>query len=114
MAEARAMARLREAAPLFAALGDTTRIELLARLAGGAPASLSITRLSAGSAVTRQAVTKHLAALERVGLVRSTRSGREHLWQLEPQRLAEARDWLDVISGQWDDALARLKDFVEP
>jgi DNA-binding transcriptional ArsR family regulator len=110
-AEGRTLERLGEAAPLFAALGDTTRIELLGRLSGGAPESIA--RLSAGTALTRQAVTKHLTVLERVGLVRSRRRGREHLWQLEPQRLDDARGWLDVISRQWDDALERLKQFVE-
>jgi DNA-binding transcriptional ArsR family regulator len=105
------LGRLREAVPLFAALGDATRIELLARLAGGT--AQSIARLSAGSALTRQAVTKHLAVLADAGLVHSQRYGREHLWQLEPRRLADAREYLALISRQWDDALARLKQFVE-
>jgi len=105
------LGQLRGAVPLFAALGDSTRIELLARLASGTPESIA--RLSAGSTLTRQAVTKHLTVLADAGLVRSQRSGREHLWQLEPQRLADAQAYLALISRQWDDALARLKAFVE-
>lgn len=110
-AEARRLRRLREAVPLFAALGDGTRLELLTRLAGGE--AQSITALSAGTELTRQAVTKHLGVLAQAGLVRGERRGREHLWVLEPVRLAEAQACLDMIAAQWDDALARLKAFVE-
>jgi DNA-binding transcriptional ArsR family regulator len=110
-AEARTLDRLREVAPLFAALGDTTRIELLGRLAEGSRASIA--RLSAGSGLTRQAVTKHLGVLQRAGLVRSQRAGREHLWELERAGLEEAQAYLELISRQWDAALARLRDFVE-
>lgn len=98
-------------APLFAALGDETRLRLVSRLCGGAP--LSITRLTAGSHLTRQAITKHLRVMEHSGLVRSTRRGRERVWQLERQRLDDARRYLDLISRQWDDALGRLRRFVE-
>ena len=98
-------------APLFAALGDATRLRLLSRLSAGAP--LSITALTAGSRVTRQAITKHLRVLEGVGLVRSTRRGRESLWRVEQRRLAEARRYLDQISAQWDEALGRLRKLVE-
>jgi DNA-binding transcriptional ArsR family regulator len=73
----------------------------------------SIARLTEGSRVTRQAVTKHLRIMEEVGLVRSTRQGRESVWELEPVRLEHARRCLDAISKQWDDAIGRLKRFVE-
>lgn len=100
-----------EAAPVFAALGDTTRLALLDRLSIAGP--LSITRLTAGSHKSRQAITKHLQVLAGVGLVRDVRRGREHRWALNPERLDEARRSLDQISRQWDEALARLKSFVE-
>lgn len=74
---------------------------------------LSITKLAAGSAVTRQAITKHLRVMEQAGLVRTARHGRESIWELEPGRLDEARRSLDLISRQWDAALGRLKKFVE-
>ena len=106
-----AAARLTDAAPVFAALGDTTRLKLVARLCGDGP--LSIARLSDGSGVTRQAVTKHLDALAEVGLVRDTRSGRERIWELEPRRLERARRCLDQIADEWDAAIGRLKAFVE-
>lgn len=101
----------RDAAPLFAALGDGTRLELLCRLGEDGP--LSITRLSSRSEVTRQAITKHLSVLSAAGLVRSSRQGRERVWELEPERLSDAHRYLDRISRQWDEALARLKAFVE-
>ena len=106
-------ARLAGAAPIFAALGDETRLRLVARLCDEGP--LSIVRLSAGSPVTRQAVTKHLHALAAAGLVRSTRRKhqRQRLWELEARRLQEARAYLDRISQDWDDALERLRAFVE-
>ncbi|OOG41729.1 transcriptional regulator [Rhodanobacter sp. C06] len=100
-----------KSAPVFAALGDPTRLRLLAALcAGGA---LSIAQLTAGTAITRQAVTKHLQVLADAGLVRDDWQGRERLWELEPSRLAEARRALDAIAAQWDQALARLKRLVE-
>jgi len=103
--------RVEQAAPLFAALGDETRLALVSRLGSSGP--LSITRLTEGANVTRQAVTKHLQVLAGAGLVRDEWRGRERLWVFEAARLAEARRCLDVISSQWDDALSRLKDFVE-
>lgn len=103
--------QLRDAAPLFAALGDETRLRLITRLSSGGPGS--ITHLSAKSAVSRQAITKHLRVLSEAGLVRSTRRGRERVWDLEPKRLADAHEYLDRISRQWDEALDRLKRFVE-
>lgn len=102
---------IRDAAPLFAALGDGTRLELLFRLGEDGP--LSITRLSSHSEVTRQAITKHLSVLSAAGLVRSSRQGRERVWQIEPERLGDAHRYLERISRQWDDALSRLKSFVE-
>jgi len=103
--------RVEQAAPLFAALGDETRLALVSRLGSSGP--LSITRLTEGANVTRQAVTKHLQVLAGAGLVRDEWRGRERLWVFEAARLAEARRCLDVISSQWEDALSRLKDFVE-
>jgi len=100
-----------DSAPLFAALGDETRLRLVARLCDDGPQS--ITRLTAGSRVTRQAITKHLRVMEAAGLVRSIRRGRESVWRLERRRLRVARRYLDIISRHWDDALERLRDFVE-
>ena len=99
------------AAPIFAALGDETRLRLVSRLCTGGP--LSIVQLTGGSGVTRQAVTKHLHVLAEAGLVRDARAGRERRWKLDPARLEEARRALDVISQQWDHTLGRLKDFLE-
>jgi DNA-binding transcriptional ArsR family regulator len=103
--------QVRDAAPLFAALGDETRLRLIVRLSSGGPGS--ITQLSAKSAVSRQAITKHLRVLSDAGLVRSTRRGRESVWELETKRLADAHEYLDRISRQWDEALDRLRKFVE-
>jgi len=96
---------------VFAALGDETRLDLVVRLCRQGPTS--ITGLSAGSQVTRQAVTKHLRVMERARLVHSTRRGRETIWELDSDRLAEARHYLDRISHQWEAALGRLRAFVE-
>ncbi|WP_426664406.1 ArsR/SmtB family transcription factor [Rhodanobacter aciditrophus] len=100
-----------KSAPVFAALGDPTRLRLVAALC--ASGALSITQLTAGTAVTRQAVTKHLQVLADAGLVRDAWQGRERRWELEPSRIDEARRALDAIAAQWDQALARLKRFVE-
>lgn len=97
-------------ARLFAALGDENRLRLVARLCKG-PAS--ITGLSEGFDITRQAVTKHLRVMRNSGLVRSKRRGRQTIWQLSEHRLQDARRHLDLISKQWDEALARLRTFVE-
>ncbi|HEX8222823.1 MAG TPA: metalloregulator ArsR/SmtB family transcription factor [Allosphingosinicella sp.] len=105
------MSSAESAAPLFAALADPTRLALVERLADGAPRP--IVALAAGSALTRQAVTKHLAVLRGAGLVARRPSGRQTLYALRPERLAEARDWLDSIGAQWEDALGRLKAHVE-
>jgi DNA-binding transcriptional ArsR family regulator len=106
-----AAGRLTESAPVFAALGDATRLQLVARLCAGGP--LSIARLSDGAGVTRQAVTKHLETLSDAGLVRHSRRGRERIWELEPKRLENAQRCLGQIADQWDAAMSRLKAFVE-
>jgi DNA-binding transcriptional ArsR family regulator len=106
-----AVAGLDEAAPVFAALGDRTRLRLVSRLGREGP--LSISQLSDGAGVTRQAVTKHLQVLSGAGLARGLRQGREHFWQLEPAPLDQARRSLDQISRHWDGALARLKASLE-
>jgi DNA-binding transcriptional ArsR family regulator len=98
-------------ARVFAALGDETRLALLAKLSAGA--RHSIAHLTEGSMLTRQAITKHLRVLQNAGLVRGIHRGRENLFELEPARLEEARHALARISRQWDVALARLKEFVE-
>jgi DNA-binding transcriptional ArsR family regulator len=98
-------------APVFAALGDETRLGIVVRLSAQGP--LSIVKLTEGSSVTRQAVAKHLHVLEDAGLVRGSREGRESVWELEPRGLEDVRRCLDAISGRWDDALGRLKDLVE-
>jgi DNA-binding transcriptional ArsR family regulator len=108
---ARSRLHPRQAAPLFAALGDETRLSLVARLSSGGPGS--ITRLAEGSDVSRQAITKHLEVLSSAGLVRGRRRGRERIWELEPERLDDVHDYLELISKQWDDALGRLKVFLE-
>jgi len=96
---------------MFAALGDATRLRLVARLCTDGP--LSIARLSEGTGVTRQAITKHLHAMGDAGLVRNIRRGRERIWELEPKRLEKARRCLDQIADDWDAVIGRLKAFVE-
>lgn len=103
--------RLERSAPVFAALGDQTRLRVVLLLGGDGPASIA--RLTAGTNVTRQAVTKHLHVLEDAGLVQSSRMGRESVWQLNPAQLDEARGCLSEISEEWDEALARLRTLVE-
>ena len=110
MSSSRGSAALK-AAPLFAALGDTTRLTLVRRLGSEGPQS--ITRLSEGSGITRQAITRHLQALGRVGLVHDEKEGRERVYSLDLKRLEVARQYLDDVSAQWDAAAARLKAFVE-
>jgi len=103
--------KLVESEPVFAALADRTRLRLVARLSEGG--RWSIARLTTGSKVSRQAVTKHLQALAGAGLVRSERQGREHLWELHAERLGRVGADLEAISRQWDQALERLRRFVE-
>jgi DNA-binding transcriptional ArsR family regulator len=104
-------ARPADLASVFAALGDTTRFRIVTRLCDSGP--LSIARLTEGTDVSRQAVTKHLLALQDVGLVRSGRTGRERIWELRTERLVEVRRCLEQISAQWDAALERLRALVE-
>jgi DNA-binding transcriptional ArsR family regulator len=101
----------RRRAPVFAALGDETRLSLVGKLCGGQPHSIS--QLTRGSRLTRQAVTKHLRVLEKAGIVHSVRAGRESLFEFDPQPLVGIKEYLDFVSEQWDQALARLKSFVE-
>jgi DNA-binding transcriptional ArsR family regulator len=96
---------------VFFALGDQTRLRLVARLCEAGP--LSIAKLTEGFAITRQAITKHLRVMEDAGLVSRVRQGRESSWRLDAERLAVARRHLDAISAEWDGALARLKAFIE-
>jgi len=101
----------RRAAPVFAALGDETRLYIVASLSAAGP--MSIVALTTGSGVTRQAVTKHLQVLLNAGVVRLQRFGRETRWELDREPLDAARDSLDQIAARWDQALMRLKAFVE-
>ena len=96
---------------VFAALGDETRLALVAKLARGEPRSIS--QLTQGSKVTRQAITKHLRVLETAGVVRGTREGRESLFELDPRPIEGLKEYLESVSRQWDEALGRLKAFVE-
>lgn len=102
---------LGRSAPVFAALGDETRLRLIALLCAGGAASIA--QLTAGTDVTRQAVTKHLQVLAGAGLVRDAKIGRERLWEFDPAKMEEARRSLEVIAQQWDHALGKLKMFAE-
>ena len=101
----------RSSAAVFAALGDETRLSLVAKLSKGQPHSIA--QLTEGSKLTRQAITKHLRVLENAGIVRGKRTGRESLFELDPAPIDELRKYLDQVSEQWDEALNRLKLFVE-
>lgn len=107
----RSSSKGRAHAAIFAALGDSTRLSIMVKLADGRPRSISL--LTHGTRLTRQAVTKHLRVLEDVGIVRAKRTGRESLFTFDPAPLNEMRAYLAFVSGQWDRALARLKSFVE-
>jgi len=98
-------------APIFAALGDETRLLLVIKLSTGTPHSIA--QLAEGSTLTRQAITKHLHVLENAGVVRSLRHGRENRFVFNSQPIAEMQQYLAGVSAQWDDALSRLKSFVE-
>jgi DNA-binding transcriptional ArsR family regulator len=111
MARSSAAADAARAAPLFAALGDETRLRIVRRLCAEGP--LSITALTDGARISRQAITKHLNALAGAGLVSGERSGRASVWQLEARRLDDVRKYLDEISRQWDAAVERLRAMVE-
>ena len=98
-------------APIFAALGDATRLALVSRLSDGQ--AHSITHLTDGLGQSRQGITKHLRVLERAGIVNSNRVGRESRFTYVPESVIDARSYLDRVAMQWDDALSRLKTFVE-
>ena len=105
------VAKQRPRAPLFAALGDQTRLSLVAKLCSGR--RFSISQLTRGSKLTRQAITKHLRVLESAGMVHSMQEGRESLFEFDPGPIEETKKYLDVVSQQWDKVLSRLKLFVE-
>jgi DNA-binding transcriptional ArsR family regulator len=107
----RAAARLEARAPAFAALGNQTRLSLIARLSRGRPCSIS--ELTEGTKLTRQAITKHLRVLERAGMVHPARAGRQSLFELDPGPIQGMKEYLDFISQHWDRALDRLKAYVE-
>jgi DNA-binding transcriptional ArsR family regulator len=98
-------------ASLFAALGDETRLSLVNRIIGDRPRSIS--ELTKGSRLSRQAISKHLRVLENVGIVHRERCGRESLYAFDPLAIEEAKQYLDRVSERWDRSLARLKAFVE-
>lgn len=100
-----------ERAPLFDALGDPNRLRIITRLCEGGPCST--VQLTQVIPVTRQAATKHLLLLEAVGLVASDRKGRERIWRIQPEPLVQAGDYLTALSRRWDDAIDRLRAFVE-
>jgi DNA-binding transcriptional ArsR family regulator len=104
-------AKRRTHASVFAALGDETRLALVAKLLAGQPYSIS--QLAQGSKLTRQAIRKHLGVSEAVGMVQSVRTGRENRVAFSPRPTEEIRQYLDFVSQQWDQALSRLKSFVE-
>lgn len=111
MAHASPTGRFADVAPLFTALGDETRLRIVNRLAREGP--LSITRLTDGTPLSRQAISKHLRVLSDAGLAHGRRSGREQIWQIEARRLRDARRYLGEISAQWDEAIGRLRKLVE-
>ena len=102
---------LADAAPVFAALGDPTRLSLISQLNDGQPRSIA--QLTGGMGLTRQGVSKHLRVLEQAGIVASKRMGRESLFELRPAAIKDAAKYLERVSDQWDEALLRLKSFVE-
>jgi DNA-binding transcriptional ArsR family regulator len=107
----RMAAKRQRRAPVFAALGDETRLSLVAKLCGGQPHSIS--QLTEGSKLTRQAITKHLRVLESAGIVHSVRTGRESRFEFDPEPLEGIKEYLDFVSEQWDHALSRLQSLVE-
>jgi DNA-binding transcriptional ArsR family regulator len=111
MSRARPKRGMQDRASIFAALGDKTRLSLIGKLSSGPPQSIS--RLAEGSSLTRQAVTKHLRVLEGAGIVYSIRAGRESLFTFRAEPLRELQSYLERVSSQWDDAMGRLKSFVE-
>ena len=110
-AQARLARQSPQAAMVFAALGDPTRLALVVRLCDGS--RCSIAQLSDGQPLTRQAISKHLRVLEDVHVVRSERAGRENLYVLDPKPIENLRSYIELVSRQWDTTLSRLKSFVE-
>lgn len=104
-------ATLANAAPIFTALADETRLRLVTRLCHEGP--LSITRLTDNTTLSRQAVTKHLKVLSAAGIAQAGRVGREQRWHVEAKRLEDVRRLLATIGAQWDESLRRLRAFVE-
>ena len=111
MSRPRRRDELRNRALVFAALGDETRLSLVGKVAGAPPQSIS--KLCEGSSLTRQAITKHLRVLEGAGIVCGVRAGRESQFAFQPEPFKELSAYLEQVSSQWDDALTRLKSFVE-
>jgi len=111
MSNPEARTLLADPAPVFAALGDATRLELVSRLNDGQ--TRSIAQLADGLSLTRQGVTKHLRVLEQAGIVSSSRVGRESHFSYEPKSIDQVRTYLDTVSMQWDEALSRLQKFVD-
>lgn len=104
-------AKRRTHALVFAALGDPTRLSLVAKLCTGQPRSIS--QLTRRSKLTRQAITKHLRVLESAGIVHSLRAGRQSLFEFDLAPIVELREYLAFVSEQWDQALSRLKAFIQ-
>lgn len=102
---------IKRRAAVFAALGDPIRLGLVMTLSAGPPQSIS--RLAEHAQMTRQGLTRHLRTLEHAGVVHSTRIGRESVFKFRPEPLRELRSYLEKVSAEWDDALSRLKSFVE-
>ena len=107
----RITAKPKARARVFAALGDKTRLALVAKLCSGEPCSIA--QLSEESKLTRQAITKHLGVLERAGIVRSSHAGRERIFQFDPEPIENLQEYLTSVSKQWDQTLSRLKAHVE-
>jgi DNA-binding transcriptional ArsR family regulator len=101
----------RARATVFAALGDETRLALVTKLSRQGPHSIA--QLTEGSGVSRQAITKHLRVLEEAGIVHGAQMGRENRFAFDPRPITGIREYLDLVSVQWDQALAQLKSFVE-
>jgi DNA-binding transcriptional ArsR family regulator len=111
MSSRSAVRAFRNPAPVFAALGDATRLKLVGRLVDGQ--SRSIAQLADGLDLTRQGVTKHLRVLQRAGIVRAKSVGRESQFTYVPEPVERVQSYLETVSAQWDDALTRLKAFVD-
>jgi DNA-binding transcriptional ArsR family regulator len=108
---ARRLQQASAAAEVFAALGDPTRLALINQLCDGSTRSIS--QLTEGTNLSRQGITKHLRVLQEAGLVRNEKAGRESLYAYNPRPIHDARNYIDVVSRQWDQSLGRLKTFIE-